>query len=98
MSIFGCIFKSVGAVQCVSMMIMMPPTFLSSTFVPAETMIPIMKGITNINPISHLVDASRQLLDYCTIDANFGWTFLCVSVIFIIFAPLTMRAYWKKTK
>ncbi|MNL62392.1 Daunorubicin/doxorubicin resistance ABC transporter permease protein DrrB [compost metagenome] len=78
------------------MMILMPLTFLSNAYVPVDTLPTWLKWFANINPISHLVTAVRDLANHGAIRADFGWTLLGAAVIVAVFAPLTVRAYMKK--
>ena len=57
----GIIGKSAQAVQGMSMMIMFPLTFLSNAFVPADTLPEWLQTFVNINPVSHVVTAVRDL-------------------------------------
>ena len=42
----------------------------------------------NINPVSHLVSATRDLANHATVTAEVGWTLLAGLVVIAIFAPL----------
>ena len=46
-----------------------------------------------INPVSHLVSATRDLANHGTITAEVGWTLLAGLVVIAIFAPLSVRSY-----
>ena len=48
-------------VQGISMMILFPLTFLSNAFVPVDTLPGWLQTFVNINPVSHLVSATRDL-------------------------------------
>ena len=47
----------------------------------------------NINPVSHLVSATRDLANSATITSEVGWTLLAGFIVMAIFAPLAVRSY-----
>ena len=53
--------RSAQAVQAMSMMIMFPLTFMSNAFVPADTLPGWLEAFVNVNPVSHVVTAVRDL-------------------------------------
>lgn len=85
--------KSAQAVQGMSMMIMFPLTFLSNAFVPEDTMPGWLQAFVQLNPVSHVVSAVRDLANRGVVTAEVGWAvFACVAVV-AVFAPLSVRAY-----
>ena len=42
-------------------MVMFPLTFLSNAFVPTDTMPPYLQAFANVNPVSHIISAIRDL-------------------------------------
>ena len=89
----GTIAKSAQSVQGFSMMILFPLTFLSNAFVPVKTLPSGLATFVNINPVSHLVSATRDLANHATISGQVGWTLLAGLVVIAIFAPLSVRSY-----
>ncbi len=94
---FGVIARTASSVQGISMLILFPITFLSNAFVPAETMPHWLQGFVNVNPVSHLVTAVRDLANTGTVNSNLVTSLVGVAVIVAIFAPLTVRAYMRRT-
>ncbi|MCM3746661.1 ABC transporter permease [Paenibacillus pasadenensis] len=94
---FGVIARSASSVQGISMIVLFPLTFLSNAFVPVDTMPDWLQWFTKINPVSHLVSAVRDLANTGTIGAEVGWALLAAAVIVAIFAPLTVKAYMRRT-
>lgn len=92
----GLKMKTAQSVSGLSMMILMPLTFMSNAFVPVDTMVPFMQFITKINPISHLVSAVRGILDTGSFGGDFWLTIAGMTAIVLVFAPLTVRAYRKR--
>ncbi len=55
--------RSAQAVQGISMMIMFPLTFLSNAFVPVDTLPGWLQTFVNINPVSLVITALRDLMN-----------------------------------
>nr|WP_231387263.1 ABC transporter permease [Nocardia sp. BMG111209] len=96
-ALMGVLMNSASSVQGVSMLILFPLTFMSSAFVPVKTMPHWLQDFVNINPVTHLVYACRDLMN----DGNFasshlGWSLLGAVIVVLIFAPLTVRMYMRK--
>lgn len=92
----GMLMKTAASVQGVSMLIMFPLTFCSSAFVPVDTMPGWMQHIVNVNPVTHLVYAARDLANAGHIGSHFGWSLLGAGIVIAIFAPLTVRLYMRQ--
>jgi ABC-2 type transport system permease protein len=89
--------KSASAMQGIGMVIMFPMTFISNAFVPTDTLPGPLKAFANVNPVSHLVLAMRDLLNNGTVGHQFWLTLLIGVIVVAIFAPLAVRAYVKKS-
>lgn len=94
---FGVIARTASSVQGISMIVLFPLTFLSNAFVPVKTMPGWLQWFVNINPISHLVTAVRNLAN----NGTFGWdlavSLIGAAAIVAVFAPITVRAYMRRT-
>ena len=101
----GLKMRSAGSVQGVMMLLVLPLTFASSTFVKVSSMPGWLQAFVKVNPISHVVDAVRGLLlgshaalaDGVTTASAVGWTFVWIAGILVVFFPLAMRAYVRRT-
>ena len=89
----GTIAKSARAVQGMSMLILFPLTFLSNAFVPVTTLPGWLADFVKVNPVSHLVSATRELADNGTVGGEVGWTLLACLAVIAVFAPLSVRTY-----
>jgi len=87
--------RSAQSVQSMSLMIMFPLTFMSNAFVPAETLPDWLQAFVDINPVSHVVTAVRDLANDGQVTAEVGWAVLACIVVIAIFAPLSVRSYRK---
>lgn len=94
---FGVIARTASSVQGISMIILFPLTFLSNAFVPADTMPNWLQWFVKINPISHLVTAVRDLANSGTVGWDMIISLIGAAVIVVIFAPITVRAYMRRT-
>ncbi|MEF7441266.1 tetracycline efflux ABC transporter Tet(58) subunit B [Paenibacillus lautus] len=93
----GVIARSASGVQGISMIVLFPLTFLSNAFVPVDTMPGWLQWFVNINPISHLVTAVRDLTNSGTVGWDLTISLVGAAVIVAIFAPITVRAYMRRT-
>jgi ABC-2 type transport system permease protein len=92
-ALLGVNAKSAAGVQGLSFLIMIPLTFLSNVFVPVETMPGWLQVVVQLNPVSHIVSAARDLANTGSFGTN-GWlALLGAAAAVAIFAPLTVRKY-----
>jgi len=89
----GTIARNARSVQGISMLILFPLTFLSNAFVPVNSLPAALADFVRINPVSHLVSASRDLANLGVISGEVGWTVLAGLVVIVIFAPLSVYSY-----
>lgn len=93
---FGTIAKTASGVQGVSMIILFPLTFLSNAFVPVNTLPKPLKWFAEVNPVSHLVNAIRTLLEQGKTSNDFWLCLFGAITIMIIFSAITVRVYTRK--
>lgn len=79
------------------MIVLFPLTFLSNAFVPVDTMPNWLQWFVKANPISHLVSAVRDLTNSGTVGSDLAISLIGAAVIVAVFAPLTVRAYMRRT-
>jgi oleandomycin transport system permease protein len=93
----GMLVREPGAVQGFGFLLMFPLTFGSTTFVKAATLPRWLQAWVQVNPVTHLVDASRGLM----LGGPVAWpvvqTLLWSMGILAAFAPLAIRAYRRKS-
>jgi len=89
----GTIARNARSVQGISMLILFPLTFLSNAFVPVSTLPAPLAAFVRINPVSHLVSATRSLANNATITGEVGWTLLACVAVIVIFVPLSVYSY-----
>lgn len=95
-AVLGLIIKNAATIQGLSMMIMMMLTFLSSAFVPIDTLPILLRNFATINPVTHVIEAYRQMVTQGQMGLDALWTLLSSVVIILIFVPITLKLYNKK--
>ncbi|MGW8564932.1 ABC transporter permease [Isoptericola sp. NPDC055881] len=93
---FGVIARSASSVQGISFLVLFPLTMVSNALVPVDTMPGWLQGFVNVNPVSHLVSAVRDLASTGSVTGQVGIALLSCAVVVAVFAPLAVRSYMKK--
>lgn len=92
-ALIGVTAKSARGVQGISFLILFPLTFLSNVFVPVDSMPGWLQVFVNVNPVSHVVTAARDLANAGTFGVDGWWALLGATVVVAVFAPLTVAKY-----
>jgi len=95
-ALLGVVLKTAQTVQGISAAILFPLGFLSGAFVPTSTLPSWLQDFVNLNPLTYIVSATRQLFNQGTIGNDFWLSLIGSIVVVVIFAPLTLRAYMRK--
>lgn len=90
------VIRTEQTLAAVSMMVLMPLTFISNVLVDPETLPGWLQSFVDVNPISLLVTAVRGLMHGTATFEDIGWVLLASVIILAIFAPLTMYLYRNK--
>jgi ABC transporter DrrB family efflux protein len=85
------------AVQAFGLIWLFPLTFLSSAFVPIQSMPGWLQAFANNQPVTFVVNAMRALALGGPIEANLWKSIAWLAGIFIVFVPLAVRAYKRAT-
>jgi len=81
------------SVQAFGLIWLFPITFLSSAFVPISTMPGWLQAFANNQPVTYVINTMRALALGGPIEANLWKSAVWLVGIFVIFAPLAVRAY-----
>ena len=92
-TLVGLKMQTAETVMQMSMTILFPLTFASNVFVDPDTMPGWVQVFVDVNPVTHLTDASRALMHGTGVGGSIGWVLLWSAGLFAVFAPLTMRQY-----
>lgn len=55
-----------------------------------------LRAWADINPVTHVMNACRALLNGTPDDGSVGLTLLWSAVVFVVFCPLAVRAYGRQ--
>jgi ABC-2 type transport system permease protein len=87
-AILGLFVKSLEAAQWMGFIVIFPLTFVSSAFVPTDTMPPLLQAFANNQPLTHVINAMRAWLVGTELGDSgwlgFAW---CIGII-VVCAPL----------
>lgn len=95
--LLGLTMKTAQAVQGVAMIVLMPLQFGSSIFTPTSTMPGWLETFTDINPLSNLADAARNLINGGPVAESVWMTLGWAALITLITMPLAVAKFRKKT-
>jgi len=56
-----------------------------------------LQAFVSVNPVSHLADAARDLMNNTgSADGSVAWSLIATVAISLVFAPLTLHLYSKQ--
>jgi oleandomycin transport system permease protein len=93
----GMLVKTPQGVQMFGFLAMFPLVFGSNLLVPSQTMPGWLQAFVNVNPMTFLTTAERGFLTGGPVGAATGKSMLWALGIFVVFAPLAVRAYRRRT-
>jgi ABC-2 type transport system permease protein len=91
--VVGLLVKTPESVNTSSFLLLFPITFLSNIFVDPTTMPDWLQVAVGLNPVTHLVDATRGLMHGGVEGDDILQVFVASAVIVAVFAPLSLRLY-----
>jgi ABC-2 type transport system permease protein len=97
MTTVGLLLRAPNAVMNAGFMALFPLTFLSNVFVEPETLPRALEAFVDVNPISHLVTASRGLMEGTAQTDEIAVVLGTSAALTAVFAPLTVRLYRTKS-
>jgi ABC-2 type transport system permease protein len=89
----GLVLRSPNAVMNTGFMGIFPLLFLSNIFVEPSTLPSALEWFVGVNPISHLVEATRELMAGTADTGGILLVLAEAAVLTAVFAPLTARLY-----
>jgi len=93
----GLLLRSPNAVLNGGFMVLFPLTFVSNVFVDPDTLPRGLEWFVNANPISHLVTATRGLMEGSASAGEIAWVLATAAGLTAVFAPLTTHLYRTRT-
>jgi ABC-2 type transport system permease protein len=92
-AVIGMSVSSPEAANGVGFTLIFPITFISSAFVPVDTMPDALQWFANINPVTILVDAMRHLWLDTPAGNNVWGSVVWALALIAIFAPIAVAKY-----
>jgi ABC transporter DrrB family efflux protein len=96
-ALIGLLTKTPQGVQWFGFLAMFPLVFGSNLLVPSDTMPGWLQSFVKVNPITALTAAERGLLTGGPVATPAVRSLLWALGIFVVFAPLAVRVYRRKT-
>jgi ABC-2 type transport system permease protein len=94
--VVGMLVQTPESVMTTSFLLLFPLTFVSNIFVDPATMPGWLQSVVAVNPVTHLVTASRGFMHGGVAAVNVAWALGASAVVVAIFAPLALRLYGKE--
>jgi ABC transporter DrrB family efflux protein len=92
-ALVGLLVSSPEAANSLGFIAVFPLTFISSAFVPAESMPSVLEAFAEVNPFTIVVDAMRALWLGAPAGNSVWGAVVWSLVIIAVFAPLAVRRY-----
>jgi oleandomycin transport system permease protein len=96
-ALIGMLVKTPQGVQMYGFLAMFPLVFGSNLLVPSQTMPGWLQAFVRVNPMTYLTSAERGLLTSGPVATPAVRSLLWALGIFVVFAPLAVRAYRRRT-
>lgn len=94
--IMSMLVKTPESVMTTSFLFLFPLTFASNIFVDPATMPAWLQTVVGVNPVTHLVAASRDLMHGGVKLADVVWVLVASALITAVFAPIALRMYHRE--
>jgi ABC-2 type transport system permease protein len=95
--LFGAIallVRDPATVNILGLVIVMPATFASNIFVQPRTMPGWLQAFVKVNPVSHVAEAARDLMNNTGGAGHpVAWSLIATAAVTLVFAPLTLYLY-----
>jgi ABC transporter DrrB family efflux protein len=92
-AVFGLVVSSPESASSVGFIVVFPLTFISSAFVPVESMPAGLQWFAEINPFTYMVDAMRALWLGAPAGDSVAGAFLWTVAILAVFVPYAVYRY-----
>lgn len=96
-AILGLLVKSLEAAQWIGFVVIFPLTFISSAFVPTDTMPPALQAFAENQPITHVIDAVRSLLVGTPMGDSLWLSIVWCVAIIVVSVPITTWLFRRRS-
>jgi ABC-2 type transport system permease protein len=91
------LMRDPAVVISIANVVLMPLSFASNVFVQPQTMPGWLQAFVDVNPLSHLATAARDLMNNTSgAGGPVAWSLIATAAITAVCAPLTLRLYSKQ--
>lgn len=91
--LLGLLAKRATTVQSFSMVMMMVLSFVSNAFVPLSSLSKPLRFIADLNPVTYVITAIRQILATGSWTPEALWVLVIGMTVVVIFAPIAVWVY-----
>ncbi|MFI6317168.1 ABC transporter permease [Nonomuraea sp. NPDC050556] len=95
--LIGMLARTPGSVQGMSFLFIFPMTFGTSMITPKATLPGWLQAWVSVNPVNHVMDATRALMLGGPAGSSVAWSLGWSAGMLVVFAPLAVRAYRRRT-
>ena len=92
----GLAIRDEESVQAFGLIWLFPLTFVSSAFVPVQTMPGALRAFANHQPVTFVIDAMRALALGGPLEPHLWQAIVSIVGIFVVFGPLAVRIYKRR--
>ncbi len=92
----GVLARNADTVLAVSFISFLPLQLGTSLAAPVETLPPWLRAWAGVNPVTHVMDACRGLLNGTPVGGAVTATLLWCAALFLVFCPLAVYAYSRR--
>jgi ABC transporter DrrB family efflux protein len=96
MALIGITARTTESVNTWGFLIILPLTFVSSAFVPPETMPGWLQAFAEWNPVTAVIDAARRLMLGLPVGDALVRSIVWMIAIVVVFAPLAIARYRRR--
>lgn len=94
--LIGVLVRDANAVLAFSFITFLPLQLGTSLAAPTVTFPGWLRGWADLNPVSHVMDACRALLNGTPVTDTVASTLIWCALLFVVFCPLAVRAYGRQ--
>jgi len=92
----GVLVRSAETVLAISFISFLPLQLGTSLAAPVETLPGWLRSWAEVNPVTHVMDACRALLNDTPAGDTVAVTLVWCAALFVVFCPLAVRAYGRQ--
>lgn len=92
----GVLVKNASTILAISFISFLPLQLGTSLAAPVETLPGWLRTWAEINPVTHVMDACRALLNGTAVGDTVTTTLIWCAALFVVFCPLAVRTYGRQ--